>query len=386
MKTASRDIQRVLVVDDAAEVQVLVRGVLEAEGYEVESSTTGRQALERITSSKVDLIILDVDLPDMQGTQICSTLRQQGCHLPIVMLTARNQVMDRTRGLELGADDYLGKPFAPEELVARVRAQLRREAQTAARVEGLLNQRWQQIHRGLSLAQKIQQPLLRQQIPDLEMAVQHLPVGRIGGDLFLVEEVQDSIYIMVGDTMGKGIGASLVMSWSLSILHALIMEGLPPAELLTRANQTLAVDLESLGVFVTVFVARYHRPTRELSYSSAGAEPPILIKAQAQGRRHLRLATEGLPLGVFADSDYQQSALTPAAGDRLFLFTDGLTESVEPEQQPGLLRGLYRMLLSTMDYPVHTSQDALMQQLRFLTRNHLFLKDDLTFLLLEFPR
>src|SRR6202140_1328278 len=120
---------KVLVVDDEAHIVELARLYLSREGYEVEGVEDGAQALARFTQVKPDLVVLDIMLPGVDGLTICKEIRKQS-QVPIIMLTARDEVTDKVVGLEVGADDYLTKPFHPQELVARAKALLRR-----ARVE-----------------------------------------------------------------------------------------------------------------------------------------------------------------------------------------------------------------------------------------------------------
>jgi two-component system response regulator MprA len=117
----------ILVVDDDQAVRDALRRALTMEGYSVELAADGREALDKLSNgSAVDLLIVDILMPRVDGLEVTRQLRAQGSPLPILMLTARDQVSDRVSGLEAGADDYLVKPFALEELVARVRALLRR--------------------------------------------------------------------------------------------------------------------------------------------------------------------------------------------------------------------------------------------------------------------
>ena len=121
---------KILVVDDERAVRESLRRALELEGYEIELAEDGRQALERLArEDQPDAVILDVLMPGVDGLEVCRTLRSQGSRLPVLMLTARTQVEDRVEGLDAGADDYLTKPFALEELLARVRALLRRSGE-----------------------------------------------------------------------------------------------------------------------------------------------------------------------------------------------------------------------------------------------------------------
>ena len=117
---------KLLLVEDEPGLVMTLTDRLAAEGYEVESVTTAPAALERGAAAEHDLILLDVMLPGGSGFDVCRTLRQRGVDAPILMLTARGQVVDRVVGLKLGADDYLVKPFEMAELLARVEALLRR--------------------------------------------------------------------------------------------------------------------------------------------------------------------------------------------------------------------------------------------------------------------
>jgi two-component system alkaline phosphatase synthesis response regulator PhoP len=118
--------QRILIIEDEAD---LARGLalnLRAEGYQVDTASTGDAGLDRALRERPDLVLLDVMLPGVSGFDVCRDLRQHGFDAPIVMLTARAEEMDRVVGLEIGADDYVTKPFGIRELLARVRVRLRR--------------------------------------------------------------------------------------------------------------------------------------------------------------------------------------------------------------------------------------------------------------------
>ena len=118
---------KILVVDDERAVRDSLRRALELEGYAIELAGDGNDALSRLESnSEPDAVILDVLMPGLDGLEVCRRLRQSGKQLPVLMLTARGEVENRVAGLDAGADDYVTKPFALEELLARLRALLRR--------------------------------------------------------------------------------------------------------------------------------------------------------------------------------------------------------------------------------------------------------------------
>ncbi|HEY2224064.1 response regulator transcription factor [Actinomycetospora sp.] len=117
---------RILVVDDDRAVRDSLRRSLAFNGYQVDLATDGQQALDAITAERPDALVLDVMMPRLDGLEVCRRLRSSGDDLPVLVLTAREAVSDRVAGLDAGADDYLAKPFALEELLARLRALLRR--------------------------------------------------------------------------------------------------------------------------------------------------------------------------------------------------------------------------------------------------------------------
>lgn len=121
---------RILTVDDDHQIRNVVKSILEVEGWLVEQADTGEQAVKVFSEKIPDIVLIDVALPDMNGFDLCRTLRQNS-DVPIMIVTARTNIQDVVTGLESGADDYLTKPFAPQELSARVRALLRRARQAS---------------------------------------------------------------------------------------------------------------------------------------------------------------------------------------------------------------------------------------------------------------
>lgn len=122
---------QILVVDDDPEIRKLLARYIEGQGFRVLLAASCRELRERLATNQIDLVVLDVMLPDGSGLDACRDLRAERSTIPIILLTALKEDVDRIVGLEIGADDYLGKPFNPRELVARIRAVLRRQTDTA---------------------------------------------------------------------------------------------------------------------------------------------------------------------------------------------------------------------------------------------------------------
>jgi two-component system, OmpR family, response regulator len=132
MTTATDRSTRVLVVDDEENITFLLGSALRHFGFDVTTAATGRQGLDAVRSFEPDLVLLDVMLPDLDGFEVCRRMRQDGERVPVLFLTARDATEDKVRGLTMGGDDYVTKPFSLEELIARIRTILRRAGLTAS--------------------------------------------------------------------------------------------------------------------------------------------------------------------------------------------------------------------------------------------------------------
>jgi DNA-binding response OmpR family regulator len=131
----AKPMQKILIIEDEKELARGLKDILEFEGYEVATVGEGREGLQMIGRHEPDCVILDLMLPDLNGYQVCEEIRQQKCRVPILMLTAKAQDYDKIRGLEVGADDYMTKPFSVGELLARVKALLRRSVEYVRDIE-----------------------------------------------------------------------------------------------------------------------------------------------------------------------------------------------------------------------------------------------------------
>lgn len=117
---------KILIVEDNVQLNDTLKEVLEINGYLVDTAFDGEEALDYLNATEYDLIILDIMLPKIDGYQVCQLARDKGINTPILMLTAKDRLEDKVKGLDIGADDYLVKPFEIDELIARVRALIRR--------------------------------------------------------------------------------------------------------------------------------------------------------------------------------------------------------------------------------------------------------------------
>ncbi|CAM3155640.1 response regulator transcription factor [Filibacter tadaridae] len=140
--------KKILIVDDEESIRTLLEYNLEQAGFDTVAAVDGEDAVSKVETENPDLILLDLMLPKMDGIDVCKTIRKKGLAIPIIMLTAKGDEFDKVLGLEIGADDYMTKPFSPREVVARVKAVLRRSVDWSNRndTSGILRSRSLTIH------------------------------------------------------------------------------------------------------------------------------------------------------------------------------------------------------------------------------------------------
>jgi CheY-like chemotaxis protein len=242
---------RVLVVEDEPGIALGLEDSLRLEGYQVEVVHNGASASRRALEEAFDLVLLDVMLPGKNGFDVCRDLRRSGFDAPIIFLTARTQEGDRIEGLDLGANDYVTKPFSPKELMARVRGLLRF-------VESNRQDR-KRLEDEVDAASQVQQrvfPSSRPPVFGLEYAGMCRPAFGVSGDYYDYFTLPSGcLALLLADVCGKGMPAALVAA----SLHATVRAYAPAAgrncgELIAEVNRTLFATT-SADRFVTMFYA-----------------------------------------------------------------------------------------------------------------------------------
>jgi len=266
-----------------------------------------------------DLVILDLMLPKLSGYDLCRRVRGQGFNAPILMLSARSQEAGRVVGLDLGANDYVSKPFSLRELLARVRALLRHER------EHRLDEA--QLGYELEMAEKVQRglfPRVHPEAPGLDYAGICRPARGVSGDYYdFLPLGGGRLGLLLADVSGKGMPAALVGA----SLHAVVRAHAASAgdrcgEVRTKAS-SLLFETTTTERFATVFYGVYDAPTRIPTYANAGHTPPMLVR---QGTA-IRLDSLTLPAGMLSDLPARQNRVQLVAEDWLLIFSDGIPES-----------------------------------------------------------
>jgi phosphoserine phosphatase RsbU/P len=356
----AEDKKIVLVVDDApANIQV-AQSILKNE-YKIRVATSGAKALELAKAAPMpDLVLLDVMMPEMDGYEVCRRLKAEEAtrDIPVIFLTGKTDPEDETRGLEVGAVDYIRKPFSPAIVKARVRTQLMLRD---AREE--LSRQLFAIQHELELARVIQLSILPDQLPKiegLEISARYLPMSTVAGDFyqFLVVD-QKHIGILVADVSGHGPAAALIASMLRIALAAQLTCASEPAKVLWGLNQALCGKLGHN--FVTAAYVFVDTEREVLSYAGAG-HPPLLLWSKSTGSTR-EVEENGLFLGQFPDETYTAVEMPLEAGDRSILYTDGIPECRNPlEEEFGTPRFM-RFMEENHCLGVNAFADALLGRL-----------------------
>ena len=316
---------RILVVEDDPGIAFGLRSDLTLEGYAVEVAEDGETASRRAEESAFDLILLDVMLPQKDGLAVARDLRRRGNKTPVILLTARTLESDRILGLELGADDYVTKPFSPPELRARIKAVLRR-SDGHSDVDNL---------RELEGARRIQQRLIPTNIPRLagfRIAGAWRPARVVSGDYFDVLKFDDETFaVCIADVCGKGMPAALMMANLQAAVKTYASKRTTPEDLCSALNRLMCQNMTGEG-FISFFYAVIGVGAKRLTYCNAGHNPPILAcDPEKPSECPLRRLDQGGGiLGVFDHWLYEQREVELRSGDRLLMYTDGITESRDP--------------------------------------------------------
>ena len=351
---------RILVVEDEPDLLLGLEDDLKLEGYEVEVARDGEAASRRVREQPFDLIILDVMLPSKDGFEVCRDLRRAGLETPVILLTAKTQESDKVLGLDLGANDYVTKPYSPRELRARVRAIFRQQ-------QGLLAEGGR-LDQEVRIAANVQQRLFPQVQPPLatlDYAGYCHPAHSVSGDYYdFLDLAPGKLGLLVADVAGKGISAALLMA----SIHACIRTHAPVfgeccGDVVTQVNALLygATDLDR---FATLFYGVYDDATRRLTYSNAGHEPALLVRAGTKRQPcYVRLGAGTPPVGIFATLPAVQSTVELEQADWLAIFSDGIPETLnENEEEIGWER-LLEIVLRNRQRSAEEMRDAILAEI-----------------------
>ncbi|MBI3625887.1 MAG: SpoIIE family protein phosphatase [Candidatus Rokubacteria bacterium] len=380
----------ILFADDDPALSGFMDVILTRAGYNVVRASDGVEAMERVRQSPPDLILLDIMMPRLDGLEVLRALRHdpETSQIPIIMLTQKTHVEDRVKGFESGADDYVPKPFEPQELLARIYALLKRSEKVRALgpLMGVLGE-WfsaqgiEQLGHELETAREIQFRLLPPSLPTLggvEVGAMVVPTKSVGGDFYDFIPMPSGIGFAVGDVSGKGIPAALLMVMVRSLLRATASELIAPEEIVARLNRFLYRDLPSSMYVTMVFCVLPLGADRRLRVINAGHANPLLLRP---GQPPRVLEVGGPVLGAFRAMRYphEEAVLQPA--DLFVIYTDGVVEAPDRSGRALGVEGLAALIEPRRSEHPQAIVRAVLEEIRGRSTGPS--RDDLTLLILK---
>ncbi len=329
----------ILIVDDSEAIRILVNAYLREGGYRVLEACNGKEGLEVCKQESIDLALLDIAMPEMDGFSLCARLqgdpRLQS--IPVIMLSARGDVESKMRVFELGAVDYLVKPVGKDELLARINTHLTisRLTRSLQNANAELIAQQQELLQGLHAAADLQKNLLPKHVPDckkLRFASYFNPCQEVGGDIYNIQRIDSehlAIYIL--DVSGHGFPAAMMAALATQALSGFVAitkkQGLDgevesvtsPGDVIRGLNREFPIA--RFNRYLTIVYLLFNTQDNTFRYCCAG-HPPIVHMTEAGEMTTLNVG--GPPAGM--DGVWNEGEGHLNNGDRLFFYTDGLTE------------------------------------------------------------
>ncbi|HLO18101.1 MAG TPA: SpoIIE family protein phosphatase [Anaerolineales bacterium] len=326
-----------LVVDDNQVNRMLLIHNLEQQGHCVMAAANGCEALELLQTRQIDLVLLDIEMPEMNGYQVLSTMKRdtQMRHIPVLMVTAVDEMESAIHCIEMGAEDYLPKPFNPVLLRARISASLDKKHLRDKEQLYLKS-----LERELEIGREIQAGFLPKRLPKApgwEIVASLKSAKEVAGDFYdaFYLASEQKICLVIADVCDKGVGAALFMTLFRSLLRFTIGvtdtfgEHSPAARLkyaVTLTNSYIADTHGDTGMFATIFIGLLDPKTGSLTYINAGHESPLIISINGSCTP---LKKTGPVVGVFPDIEFGVAKTRLGLAELFFAFTDGAPDALD---------------------------------------------------------
>ena len=318
----------VLLVDDVKDnINVLVEAL--KNDYKLGFALDGESAIKYARARQPDLILLDIMMPGLDGYEVCRRLKADHAlrEIPVLFITAMQDVEDKAAGFAVGAVDYITKPFEIVEVKARVKTHL---ALQMARQE--LKKQRDRMQQSLDLAMEVQQSLLPRQNPEvdrLDVAGVSIYCDETGGDYFdfpaFGSSETERLGVVVGDVSEHGIPSALLMTTARALIRQRAEMGGDLGLIMTDVNRQLARDVGDSGRFMSLFCAELDAREMKIRWSNAGHDPALIYNPNADS--FIELPGRGPALGIVEEFSYQEADTPLSPGEIFALGTDGIWES-----------------------------------------------------------
>lgn len=333
---------RILVVDDMLVHREMVSRLLDKEKYSVILAENGQEALDILTSEKIDLVLLDIEMPEMNGFEVCELMRKDENlkEIPVIFVTSNGKIENKISGFGIGAQDFVTKPFNSRELLVRINTHLllKRKSDVIRNMNKVLEEKNKDITQSIEYSRYIQQALLPP-IRNLDkLIVEKFLIYKskeiIGGDFYWFKQCASKLYIVVADCTGHGVPGALMSVLGISILNDVMNEyfNMPPADVLNKLRQRVIRALHQKdkafypndGMDMAMCFIDFE--TMKLQYAGANI-PLFLVKHKEAGSdvEIIKCAPDRLPIGNHPNvkNSFTNRQFDLSENDRVYLFTDG---------------------------------------------------------------
>ena len=314
---------RVLIADDQRDLLDALRLLLKGEGIAMDAVTSPEAVVDAVACGTYDLLLMDLNYTGdttsgTEGMDLLSRVQAIDDSLPVVVMTGWGSVDLAVETMRHGVCDFVQKPWDNAQLLNTLKTEIEK-GRARRRTEAM-------EARALEEARRIQRKLLPESLPQIhgcQVAASWQPAAGVGGDCFdAIAFGSSRLSLSIADVVGKGIPAALLMSNLQAAVRAFATETTTAGELCQQVNRILCGNIAE-GRFISFFYCTVDTERGTLTYANAGHYPPILVHADGSTER---LSTGGPVLGPFADASYDERQIQIVRGDRLILFTDGMTE------------------------------------------------------------
>ena len=349
-----------LIVDDEEEVRLLLCKFAEKAGFSTIGAGNGRTALKMLTQYDPNVILSDIQMPEMDGMELLNELKQQEINIPVIIMTAFATIDRAVDAMKLGASDFITKPVNFDYLRQVIQRVLRQ-----SELEKKVREHERQLKNDLRLATKVQQCMLPSEFDDgrIKMHFRYEPLIEIGGDYLTTKQYEDgSLIAALYDVTGHGVSAALIASMIHFQLTDLFIQSHEPYHIIEQINNLTVEKFSITGLFCTMALIRIDVQNGELTMVNAG-HPEIFVWRNKENKIDC-ISSQILPIGLQAASLNQSSQLTIpiASGDKIILYTDGFTES---RKENGDILGSERFLdiiYQAIDHPPKEMIDQIFKQ------------------------
>jgi sigma-B regulation protein RsbU (phosphoserine phosphatase) len=401
-KLARNNKCNILVVDDTPANLRLLTGILSEQGYKVRPACDGFQALSTTQSVSLDLILLDINMPEMDGYEVCSKLKANARthNIPVIFISALSDVLDKVKAFGVGGVDYITKPFQVEEVLARVETHLAlqrlqnslrdkneelaktlqqlqaaQEKLTLANQEiSALNEKLKEenlrMRAELEVTKQLQQMILPkpeelESIEELEIAGYMEPADEVGGDYYDVLQRDGKVKIGIGDVTGHGLESGVLMLMTQTAVRTLQESNqTDPVQFLDILNRTLYGNVQRINPDknLTLALLDYHNGTLSLSGQH---EEIIVVRAGGEVER-IDTIDLGFPIGLDEEiADFIASEkMQLNAGDVVVLYTDGITEAMDMNRKQYGIERLCAVAQQNCDRTAREIKQAVIEDVR----------------------